>query len=113
VKAVAHHLSSPDDPAKACVVQITGPNYVAMVMAAKKEAARFLKEPFANLVATPNGTANVDAVERYTAHLGVEPRPIRWRMSVTVRLAPEIVKARRERIRAARGESPETPEDEE
>lgn len=113
MKTVARQISAEDDPAKACEVLVFGPNHTAMVIAAKREAARFLKEPFVNLVATHAGMATVAAHERFIPHLGVEARPVLWRMSVTVRLDPQIVKARREEIRAARGESPAPDEDEE
>jgi hypothetical protein len=103
--------SSRDDPYKSCVVSVQGPNHPAMINEAKREATRFLKEPFVNLVASDAGNAQVVAVERYVPHLGVKPRPVAWSMTVTVKLDPEIVKERRQRIRELQsGAHPEDPE---
>lgn len=114
MKAVAHQISALDDPAKACEVAVSGPNHAVMVIEAKREAARCLKEPFANLRVSHTSTATVAAYERWTPHLGVQPRPTSWRMTVTVRLAAEIVKARREHARGLTdGEHPQALEDEE
>lgn len=87
-----------DDPYKACVVEVTGHNHTAMLIEAKRRAAQFLKEPFVNLRASDAGNARPIERERFVAHLAVERRVILWEMTVTIKLAPEIVKSRREKL---------------
>ncbi len=107
-----HRTSAADDPYKACIVEVEGPNQAAMVVTAKQEAAKFLREPFRSLVADGMGSARVVAYERFVQHLGVPARPIRWAMTVTIKLDPQIVKERREHARLLQaGEHPHGSED--
>lgn len=92
-------LSPRDDPAKSCAVEVSGANQMVMLIEAKKLAARFLRESFDDLVVDNVGTASVTAYNRFVPHMGVAAEPIRWRTSMTVRLKPEIVRARREHAR--------------
>jgi hypothetical protein len=104
--------SRPDDPAKSCVVDVEGSNHMQMLIAAKKTAAKFLSEPFDNLVARAASTASPTAYSRFQSHLGQDRTPIRWKMTVTINLDPEIVKARREAVRQkAQAALPLRPED--
>ena len=105
--------SPDDDPYKACAVEVTGTNRTEMIIEAKREAAWFLHEPFADLRASDSGNAQVRAYERFVPHEGVRRQPISWSMTVSVKLNPEIVKARREALRDRdAGEHPVDPDEE-
>lgn len=85
-----------EDPFKSCLMQVTGATVDGMMEHAKMRAASFLREDIDDLVAEAAGMPEVAEYQRFVRHAGEEKRPLRWQMSVVVRLHPDIVKARRE-----------------
>jgi hypothetical protein len=97
-------MQSPEkhDPYRSCTLSVEGPRADELLDAAIQRAAVFLRERPEDLIATHVGDATVTKRSRFRPHLGVEAPPIRWRATITVKLRPEVVRARR-------GETDEQP----
>lgn len=90
------------DPYRSCTISVEGPRVSELIDAAIRQAAAFLRERPEDLVASHVGDAAVTKRSRFRPHLGVEAPPLRWRAVITVKLRPEVVRARR----GEEGESP-------
>lgn len=90
------------DPYRSCTISVEGPRADDLINVAIHRAAVFLRERPEDLVAAHVGEATVTKRSRFRPHLGVEAPPLRWRAVITVKLRPEVVRARR----GEEGESP-------
>lgn len=90
------------DPARQVVVDVEGPRSAELVDDALRQAAVFLREQPDDLYASNVGQIRVTQRSKYRKHLGVQGHPIKWACTVTVRLHPDVVAARR-------GEDPDKP----